>query len=54
MNLRWRKDKDKPRATVYDCVGQRGAVVAQLRSGVGLNWNKGGEIDIEISPGDPM
>lgn len=42
----WRKNRHKWAKTVYDCVDGDGRTVAKMFSGGGLNWQKGGEIEV--------
>ena len=42
----WRKDKEKPAMTVFDCTDKYERVVAKMASGGGFNWNKGAEIEV--------
>ncbi|KAK3173418.1 hypothetical protein OEA41_006747 [Lepraria neglecta] len=42
----WRKNQKKLGKTVYDCLDRGGRTVAKMFSGGGLNWKKGGEVEV--------
>lgn len=50
----WRRDTEKVGRTVYNCVNDRGKVVARLASGGMWNWKKAGEIEVAEDVGAAM
>lgn len=50
----WRRDAEKAVRTVYNCVNDKGEVMARMASGGMLNWKKAGEIDVAEGLEDAM